>query len=241
MTNRNPEARLFCMAVLAAVVTLQGARSQDSTHTMEAIPVIQMDSVPLNDAIRTLARQTGQNFILDSRIYGPWVGPDGTSGREPSVTFRWENLTAEQALGRLLKEHGLTVVANPATSIARIAFTNQAVKPLPASAIGDGTNAVIPLVCMDSVSLAAAIRTLAAQAHLHLDLDPSLAVPACGPLSRSVSECDVSVRWENVTARQALAALLDSYDLVLVQDSANSSARIMPKAQTESGRPQKDR
>ncbi len=154
ITNRDPDAHFCLMAFLAAVVALPVARSQETTQTREAIPLIQMDNVPLKDAIRNLAGQTGQNFLLDPRLDGPWAGPDGRSGREPTVTMRWENLTAEQALGRLLKEHGLAMVANPATSIARIAFTNQAVKPVPVSAVGGGTNAVIPLVVMASASMA---------------------------------------------------------------------------------------
>ena len=150
ISNYSPEARLCSIAFLAAaVLTLPVARSQEIGET---IPVIQMDSVALTDAIKKLARQTGQNFILDPRLSGPWVGPDGKPVREPSVTVRWRDLTAEQALSRVLKEHGLTIVANPATSIARIAFTNQAVKPVPASQVGNGTNAFLPVVALSPAS-----------------------------------------------------------------------------------------
>ena len=147
----------------------------------------------------------------------------------------WEYGSAEEALGRLLKEHGLAMVANPATSIARIAFTNQAITPLPPGAVGGSTNPVIPLVSMDEVPLDLAIQNLAAQAHLRLALDASLPLPSPQPAGRAFSRPTVSVRWKNVTARQALTALLDNYSLLLVEDSATGSAKIVAKA-PDSGR-----
>lgn len=242
LANRNAAARVRFIAFLTVALTaLLLARSQDAPHAREIIPLIQMDNVPLKEVIKNLARQTGQNYILDPRLCCPWVGPDGGSARGPSVTFRWENLTAEQALARLLQEHGLTMVANPATSIARITFTNQSVKPLPATAAGDGTNAIIPLIVMDSVPLADAIKNLARQLQPQLAVDPVLPVPASAPLRRIFSDCAVSVRWANVSARQALVALLDNYDLVLVPDPANASATIKEKARTESDKSPKER
>ncbi len=190
-------------------------KSQDATNI---VPIIQMQNVPLTDAIRNLASQSGRNIILDPRLSSPWPGPDNQPGREPTVTVRWENLSADEAMGRLLKEHGLAMVANPTTSIARIAFTNQAVKPLPASAVGgSGTNAVLPAITLDMVPLDVAVRMLAAQAQL------SVAAASTSPPPM------VTVRWKDVTARQALAALLDNYGLVLVEDAATGSARVTPK------------
>lgn len=53
-------------------------------------------------------------------------------------------------------------------------------------------------------------------------------------ISSSVSSVDskgkpilVSIGWKNVTARAALYALLDNYDLVLVEDSKTSTAKIL--------------
>ena len=235
--NRIPKACLCSIAFLtAAAATTQVARCQDNPHTREVIPMIQMDHVPLKDAIRNLARQTGRNYILDPALSSSWVGPDGKPGPEPSVTERWENLSAEDVLGRLLKEHGLAMVDNPATSIARIAFTNQAITPLPPGAVGGSTNPVIPLIVMDDVPLDDAIKNLASQAHLSLPLDASLPSPSPQPENRASFPPTVSVRWTNVTARQALTALLDNYNLVLVEDSAAGSPRIVAKSQTQAGK-----
>jgi hypothetical protein len=220
------------IAFLAATAgTLRTARSQDNTRTQQTIPLIQMENVPLVDAIKNLARQSDLNFILDPKLSSPWLGAQGKSGPATSVTVRWENLSAEEALQKLLKEHGLEMVSNPATSIARIAFTNQAVTPLPVGTLGGSTNPILPLVSMTEVPLNVAIKNLAARAHLRLAMDESLLVPSGQPAGRPFLSPTVSVRWQNVTARQALAALLDNYDLLLVEDPATASAKVVAKPQ----------
>ena len=174
------------------------------------IPLIVMDDVPLSDAIKNLARQAGINYILDPRV----------SGSGPTVSGRWENKTAEQLLGTVLQEHKLVMVENAATSVARIASKDLGVKPLPATEVGSDTNKVIPIITLDDVPLDEAIKKLAAQANLKVTLDPKLS---------SAKATTVSFRWENVTAKQALAALLDNYDLIMIDDPANSVVRIMIK------------
>ena len=223
------------MTLFALGGILPVASGQERAKTQETIPLIQMENVPLKDAIRNLARQAGLNFILDPKLDGPWEAADGKSGREPSVDARWENVTAEQALGRVLSEHGLVMIANPATSVARIAFTNQAVKPVPDSAVVGGTNVVIPLIVMDMVPLPDAIRNVAKQAHLNLVIDPALPVVSAAPAKRTISDYNISIRWEKVTARQALAAILDNFDLVLVEDPATASAKIAVKPARNGG------
>ena len=69
---------------------------------------------------------------------------------------------------------------------------------------------VIPLVEMENVRLPEALRQMARKARLNVILDPRLSAPP-------FNELTVSVRWENVTAREALMALLDNYDLTLVE------------------------
>ena len=215
------------MTLLVTGVLLPVASGQESSK--KTIPLIQMEDVPLKDAIRNLARQARLNYILDPKLYGPWQAGEGKPGREPSVTARWENLTAGQALGKVLNEHGLVMIVSPATSVARIALTNQAVQPVPDSAVAGGTNAVIPLIVMDMVPLPDTLRNLARQAHLNLELDPALPVASAGAAKRTISDYNISIRWENLTARQALAAILDNFDLALVEEPATASARIAAK------------
>jgi hypothetical protein len=71
-------------------------------------------------------------------------------------------------------------------------------------------NDVIPLIEMENTPLPDAIRQLARQAHLNVVIDPRLSQPPLALLK-------VSIRWQNVTAKEALLAVLENYGLVLVQ------------------------
>ena len=78
----------------------------------------------------------------------------------------------------------------------------------PASAVSQ--DEVIPLIEMENVRLTDALRQMARKARLNVILDPRLS-------TAPFNETTVSIRWENVTAREALTALLENHDLVLVE------------------------
>ena len=84
------------------------------------IPIILMDDVKITDAISSLSRNAGLNYMLDPKIGFGQVGPDGKPIPEPIVSIRWENVTAEQALYALLNNYDLQVVEDPKSHIARI-------------------------------------------------------------------------------------------------------------------------
>ncbi len=77
----------------------------------EVVPLIVIDEVPLPDAIRNLARQSGLNFLFDQRI---------TSSNQPNISLRLENVTAQEALNAVLDNYNLTLVKEPKSKIARI-------------------------------------------------------------------------------------------------------------------------
>jgi type II secretory pathway component GspD/PulD (secretin) len=107
-----------------------------------------------------------------------------------------------------------------------------AAAPAPAGAAQPGANEVVPLIVIDEVPLTDAIRNLARQSNLNFQFDPRLT--AVGPDGKPTNQPTVSIRFENVTAQEALGAVLDNYDLVLQQDPRSKIARITmrdPKAE----------
>lgn len=84
------------------------------------IPLIVMDDVPLTDAIKNLARQAGLNYMLDPKVAFGQVGPDGKPVPQPTISIRWENVTAEQALNALLANYNLQLTEDPKSRIASI-------------------------------------------------------------------------------------------------------------------------
>ena len=83
---------------------------------------------------------------------------------------------------------------------------------------------LLPLFDLKDVPLKRAIEQVARAAKLNYTIDPNVkSVDSKGKPIR------VTIRWKNVTARQALLALLDNFDLVLIEDSKSGIARILPK------------
>src|SRR4029077_21100933 len=93
------------------------------------ITLIVLDDVPLTDAIKNLARQAGINYMLDPRVNYGQAGTDGKPQAQPSVSIRWENVTAEQALLALLNNYNLQIVEEPKSKIARITTRDPAAPP----------------------------------------------------------------------------------------------------------------
>jgi len=226
-----------CLGLAAVIALLPGAGpmaySAAEAQAADAIvPLIVIADVPLTDAIRNLARQSNLNHILDPRVPGSSIGP-GRQLKQPSVSGRWERRSARGALLDLLKEHKLTMVMNPATSVARIAPENAGVSPISTNVIGIDTGAALPLVVLEGMSLVDAIKNIAKRANLEASFDPRFT-------ASKVARDDgvVSIRWQNITTRQAFAALLDNFDLMMTEDLAKRSVWIAlkPEANRSSGK-----
>lgn len=93
------------------------------------IPLIQFQDVPLTVAIENLARQAGINYLLDPRIGFGQPDANGQIKPEPSLSIRWENVTAEQALLALLNNYDLQLVQDTKTKIGRITLKDPAAPP----------------------------------------------------------------------------------------------------------------
>ena len=79
----------------------------------------------------------------------------------------------------------------------------------------------VPLIVIDDVPLTDAIRNLARQSNLNFQFDPKI-------LSAS-NQPNVSIRFENVSATEALTAVLENYNLAILRDSKSRIARITTK------------
>ena len=119
----------------------------------------------------------------------------------------------------------LAVMAqDPAPAVAAVAEASAAVT----NALPAPTGAVIPLIVMDEVPLSDAIKNLARQANINYLLDPK--IPFGQPdASGKVIQPNVSIRWENVTPEQALFALLNNYNLQLIEDPKTHIGRVTVK------------
>ncbi len=127
-----PAAEVPASGLPAAEVPASGpalAATNSPAQRGMVIPLIVMDEVPLTDAIGNLARQAALNYLMDPKVGYGQPGPDGRMVPQPSVTLRWENITAEQALSALLNNHNLQLVEDPKSRIARITTKDPAALP----------------------------------------------------------------------------------------------------------------
>ncbi len=184
----------------------------------EKVPTITITDVPLASAIGNLADQAELNYIRDPRVPGSGFEP-GQSLRQPTVTARWTNVTARHALNELLGQHGLAIITNGASSIVRIAATNTLMKPDKGNTVTETGGAVMPRIVLDFLPLTVAIKHLGTEAKLDITFDPKLATALD---QRGM----VSLSWRNVTIRQALAALLDNFDLVMTEKTGSPAAHV---------------
>jgi len=113
-------------AATDATATASSETQTNGTATGAIIPLIVMDEVPLTDAIKNLARQAGLNYFLDPKLAFGQPGPDGRPVPQPSVSIRWENVTAAQALNAMLGTYNLQLVEDPKSKIARVTVKDPA-------------------------------------------------------------------------------------------------------------------
>jgi type II secretory pathway component GspD/PulD (secretin) len=115
---------------------------------------------------------------------------------------------------------GATVVA------AREGETAKQADAKPADAAGgEKKDETVPLIVIDDVPLTDAIRNLARQSNLNFQFDPRVTTS---------NQPNVSIRFENVSAHEALQAVLDNYSLAMVKEQKSKIARITikdPKAE----------
>jgi type II secretory pathway component GspD/PulD (secretin) len=113
-------------ATTAAAATTNAPAAEQPTGSA-IIPLIVIDDTPLLDAIRNLARQAGINLMIDPRVaYGQVDPATGKPTAQPTVSIRWENITADQALHALLNNYGLQAVEEPKVKITRITVKDPA-------------------------------------------------------------------------------------------------------------------
>lgn len=89
--------------------------------------------------------------------------------------------------------------------------------------------AVIPLIQFQDVPLTTAIENLARQANINYILDPKVGYGQPDEKGVVKVQPNISIRWENLTAEQALTALLQNYGLQMVEDNKTKIARVTVK------------
>ena len=146
VTTSAPSQSFPLVTLSNAVPTNIPASQPTVPITNQVQPLIVMADIPISTAIENLSRLADINFLIDARVTKWWASPagQGNNTHEPLLNFRWKNLTAKEALVRVLGEHHLVLADDPLTSIAWITYTNQVVNLGDAGLLGSDTN-ILPV------------------------------------------------------------------------------------------------
>ncbi len=201
-------------------------------HNDILLPLIVFSDVPIRTGIENLARQAGCNYVLDSKLTRLWYDSASDHSSEPVLSIRLEKITAWNALNRILNVHSLILVDNPVTGIWRVTRSDEPVFFVDASLLNMetnsspyATNGIVPLIQFMGVPLDVALENLICETKLKVRLDPR--VKDNSNPHKPIPT--MSLRWENTTAKQAIIALCEIYDLVIVKDVPTGGLRIKPR------------
>lgn len=130
VTITNLSAAAAASNAPAAVVVVEASvPTNAAAPEVGSIPLIQFQEVPITTAIENLARQANINYLLDPKIAYGQPDANGQIKPEPTLSIRWENITAEHALVALLDNYGLQMMSDSKTRIVRITTKDPAAPP----------------------------------------------------------------------------------------------------------------
>jgi type II secretory pathway component HofQ len=118
-------------APVAVAETPTAAASDTNAPAMAAvgIPRISFSDVPITTAIENLARLANINYMMDPKIGYGLPDVNGQIKVEPTLSIRWENITAENALLALLDNYGLQLIHDKKTGIDRVTMKDPTAPP----------------------------------------------------------------------------------------------------------------
>ncbi len=125
-----------------------------------------------------------------------------------------------------------TTVSNTTVATTELTTTNAAPDTASGTNAAAAAGAGIPLIQFSDVPITTAIENLARQAGINYMLDPKIGYGVPDQNGIVKTEPQLSIRWENISAENALIALLDNFGLQLVLNKNTGIDRIALKDPT---------
>ena len=121
--------------------------------------------------------------------------------------------------------------ASPQAAVAKVPLGVDLVEAARKKAEETSGDDISPLVTYDEAELIPVIKALARQARINLVFDPRMTTP--GPDGKPPVTPTVTLRLENITARNVLDTVLKNYGYVLIEDPKTGIGRVAPKNEKE--------
>ena len=241
--------KLYTFALMGALISQQTAMTQNTSDSWPTNPIAagspaSTDAATTNATVATgdqsaPAAQTNTAMAPAAPVVADAASDTNASAMPAATANAPAPVVATDATNAVVPV-AADQTAAPATNSAPIAVVPVAAVPVDtnaALAAFEDTNAApvaptIPLIQFQDVPLTVAIENLARQANINYLLDPKIGYGQPDQNGQVKAEPTLSIRWENVTAEQALLALLNNYDLQLVLDAKTGIGRITMKDPT---------
>ena len=128
-----------------------------------------------------------------------------------------------------MKIKALTYITAGLIAFSAGLYAQPATAAKPEKAEAQSRGEVVPLVAFEETPLTDVITTLARQAGINFQFDPKVTNSQLGPDGKPLPPANITIRFENVTALDALEAVLDNHNLQLVANEKTKISRVTVK------------
>ena len=178
----------------------------------ELVPLIVIDEVPLEYALRNLTRQAQVDVYFDPSIFE--MALQGTPLMEVPVSIRFDNVTVRDALKAVLENYGLALVKTPTPGRFQITralapapvWPNEAVD-LTTVSLPPDADQLVPAIVINEIPASDAVRNVARQAGINFQFDPEVL--------HQTLPASYSLQLTNVKPRDALRRVLEENGLAM--------------------------
>jgi len=236
------KSKLLIATLCVGLVSQRWAVSQTDTNSVATNAPATSEAAPIAQPAAVTASETTPAVAATNTATAPAAGTDATPGATSSnvtAATTESNVTASVTSSNETTSVTTTITSNETATVT----TSNVPAMTPPAAVGTDQTAsattnpntpaataanVLPIQFQD-VPITTAIENLARLADINYLLDPKIGYGQPDQNGQIKPEPTISVRWENISARQALLAVLDNYGLQLDEDSKTKIARITIK------------
>ena len=179
--------------------------------------LVEFTDIPIITLIDNLTRSAGINYQVDPRC-------KDALGRVPLITLRVKDVRPRALLNSILASNGFVLYEDPVTTVATVTSFNlprrtidENLAALGGNSLGGYlTNAWIPLINFNDVPIDLGLKNLARQDGTNILIDPGI----------DTDGTMLTFSWKRLTARQAILALCQNYDLKMTPVNNSGTVTI---------------
>lgn len=203
----------------------EAAPAAAASETPPATPAEAAPAAPAATNTSVAPAEASANAAMETDTNAAAGNPVAMGNGNPPVSATASNEPAPAEMSGAEPAAGTAGVSNAMTTATG---SNQ-----PVAAVSENGPAAEREILLQDIPLTTAIEALARQAGINYLLDPKIGYGQPNQNGQIKPEPTLSIRWEHVTPRQALLALLDNYGLQLIPNPKTGIARITIKPPNE--------